>query len=351
MRRDFRHLHEARLDLAREDVDAVDDEHVVGAGVDAVHDAHRAPALALLNLEAREVAGAVAHHRGAEAVEGGEDEFAFLAVGQRLEGVGIDDLRVEVVLPDVQPVRVLAVAGDAGAGDLGETVDVVGGDAGDLLDARADFVRPRLRAEDAVLQLGVAAEVDAELLGHGGEVEEVARRAADDGDAEVLHEHDLLFGVAGAGRQHRAAELLRAVVGAEAAGEESVAVGDLHHVVAGDAVHGHAPGDALGPDRYVAGGLRDADRLAGGAGGAVEAVDLAHRRGGEPERVLVAQVRLFHEGELREVLERHEVARLDAGLVAAAAEERHALVFVGDESLELLELQRPQLVDAHVVWF
>ena len=136
---------------------------------------------------------------------------------------------------------------------------------------------------------------------------------------------------------------------AETAGEESVAVGDLHDVVARDTVHGQAARRAVRPDVEVALGLRDADRLAGRARGAVEAVDLAHRRGSEAIGVLVAEIRLLHERELGEVLERHEVAGLYAFLVAAAAEQRHALVLVGDELLKLGELHCAQLLDGHEI--
>ena len=34
---------------------------------------------------------------------GGEDQFAFRAIGQHLAGLGADHLGVEVILPDVQP--------------------------------------------------------------------------------------------------------------------------------------------------------------------------------------------------------------------------------------------------------
>ena len=136
---------------------------------------------------------------------------------------------------------------------------------------------------------------------------------------------------------------------AEAAGEEPVAVGDLHDVVLRDSVHRHAARDAVRPDRDVLGRLGYADGLSGRARRAVEAVDLRHGRRSEPKRVLVAQVRLLHERELREVRERHEVARLDALFVAAAAEERDVLVFVGDEVLQFRELQLAQLVYGHEV--
>ena len=227
----------------------------------------------------------------------------------------------------------------------------MGLDAGNLLDAFAYFVGPRFRAEDAVLELRVAAEVDSEFFGDGREMQEVARRAADDRHAQVLHQHDLLLRVACARGEDGASEPLRAIVRAEAAGEEPVAVGDLHDVVFRDAVHRHAAHDAVGPYSDVLSRLRDADGLAGGAGRAVEAVDLRHRRGREAERIFVAEVRLLHEWELREVGERREVSRLHAFLVAAPAEERDVLVFVGDEFLQFLKLHLSQLGNRHVVGF
>ena len=83
----------------------------------------------------------------------------------------------------------------------------------------------------------------------------------------------------------------------------------------------------------------------------MEAVDLRHRRGGEPIGVLVAKVGLFHEGKLREVRKRHEVAGLHAFLVATAAEEGDMFVFVGNEFLQFPELHLSQLRDRHVVGF
>ena len=340
---------ECRFDLAREHVHAMDDEHVVGARGDAVHDAHGATAMRTgAGAQPREVAGTIAHHRRAEAVERGEHEFALFAVGKGLERFGVDDFGIVVVFPDVETATT-AVAGDARTRNLGESVDVVGDDARFPFDRLAHRIRPGFGAEDAVAQFRVAAEVDAELLRDFDDVEEVGGRAGDRGGAEVAHEHQLLFRIAGRSGQHGAAEVLAAVVEAEAAGEESIAVGNLEHVLVGESVHREAARGGVGPDFDVALAVGNADRLARRSRGAVEAHDFGHRRGGEPGGVFIAQIGLLHEGELREVGERHEVARFDARFVAAAAEERHALVFVGDESLEFRELQRAKFLDGHVV--
>ena len=331
----------------------MDNQHVVGAGFDAVHHADGATALAALGVEAREVAGAVADHGRAEAVERREDELALFAVRQGVERFGVDDLGIVMVLEDVEAGRfgfaVRTRRGDTGSGDLGEAVDVMRYDAGKLGDLAAHLVRPRFGAEDAVPELRVAAEVDAGLLGDFNDVEEVARGAGDGGRAEIAHQHELLLGVAGGGWQHRAAEVLAAVVEAEAAGEESVAVGDLEDVLVSEPVHRERARGRVRPDLDVTLRVGDADGLAGRAGRAVEADDLLERSGGQAGRILVAEVRLFHEREPREILERDEIAGLDAFFVAACPEQGDAVIFVGDDGLELLQLKGPQLVDGHEI--
>ena len=105
-----------------------------------------------------QVAGAVADHRHRLLGQRGEDQLALLAVGQHLAGDRVDDLRVEVVLPDVQPVLGLdALLRDARADHLGQPVDVDRVDAEDLLHLDAHLVGPRLGAEDADLQRRLAA--------------------------------------------------------------------------------------------------------------------------------------------------------------------------------------------------
>ena len=242
-----------------------------------------------------------------------------------------------------------AGAGHARARDLGEAVDVVGDDARLAFDRLAHFVRPRFGAEDAVAELRVAPEVDALLLRLVHDAEEVGGRRRDGGHAEVAHEHDLALGVAARDGQHGAAESLAAVVEAEAAGEESVAVGDLDHVARADAVHREAAHRAVLPNLNVLYRVRDADGFARGARGAVEADDFVHRRAAEAHRVLVAEIHLLREGQQLDVGERLDVLGPHAALLAALAEEGHALVGVLHRPLEAVQLERAEGFDGHVV--
>ena len=106
------------LDLAREDVHAADDEHVVAAAGDALHARKRTAACALAGDDPRDVPRPVADDRDALLGERREHDLAVLAVGHGLERLGVDDLDQEVVLEDVEPVLVHALGGHARAHHL-----------------------------------------------------------------------------------------------------------------------------------------------------------------------------------------------------------------------------------------
>ena len=184
--------------------------------------------------------------------EGGEDQFAVLAVGQDVVGEGVDDLGVEVVLPDVQAVLGLhALLGDAGADHLRQAVDVDGVDVHALLDLAAHLLRPGFRAEDADPQ-GGRPRVDALLLELVEQGEHVGGGDHDDLGPEVLDDLHLACGHAAGGRDHRTTGPFGAVVGAEAAGEQAVAVGDVHLVAGAAAGRADRAGDDVRPQGEVA---------------------------------------------------------------------------------------------------
>ena len=95
----------------------------------------------------------------------------------------------------------------------------------------AHLVRPRLGPEQPRPQLRVILEADAHLVRDLTHMDHVRRRACHGGDAKVLDELHLPFGVAGAGRYDRRADALCPIVEPQPAGEQTVGVGHLHHVV------------------------------------------------------------------------------------------------------------------------
>jgi hypothetical protein len=100
----------------------------------------------------------------------------------------------------------------------------------------AHLVRPRLGAEDSEPQRR-GRRVIALPFHLVDDREHVRRGDHDDVRAEVPDQRDLPFGHAAGDRHHRAAKLLRAVVCAQPAGEQSVPVGVVQDV-AGTAARG-----------------------------------------------------------------------------------------------------------------
>src|SRR5262245_7825426 len=218
-----------RLDLRRINVDAADDEHVVVAPGDAA-DAHVAAAAAAAPVgKARDVARAIADHRQRLLGERRDDELSLGALGQDPAGLGIDDLEEKVVLPAVQAFLRLAFHRYARPHDLGQAVDVDGAYSEAVLQLLPHGLAPGLGAEHADLERA-GAQIHPLALGDLGDVERVRGRRAEDARAEVLQQRHLAFRHPAGYGDHGGAEALAAVVRAQPAGKEAVAVGVMNDV-------------------------------------------------------------------------------------------------------------------------
>ena len=144
------------LNLGWEDVDALDDHHIIAAALHLFHPDVGAPAGTGGVVEAGDVAGAVAQKRQRLFKERGDNQLAGGARGQHLAGFGIDDLRDKMILPDVQPAAVFTFSRNAGAGQLAHPVVVGGDDAEVFLNLLAHFGGAALRTEKADPQFEIA---------------------------------------------------------------------------------------------------------------------------------------------------------------------------------------------------
>ena len=132
-------------------------------------------------------------------------------------------------------------------------------------------------------------------------------------------------------------------MGAKAAREEAVAVGNLHNVVGAATRVANAAREAVCPEVKVMLGV-GAKR--GHARGARRHVDLSNVREGHGKHAVggrVAQVLLGHKGRVGKVIERGQVIGVKARLVKGALVERDVLVAVDQRAahahkLHLLEL-------------
>ena len=93
-------LQEHRLNLGREYINALDNEHIVAAATGFAHLHKGTSTGALFAGEYANVAGAIAQQGERLLGQGSENQLALGSFGQNLPGVGIDDLRNEVILVD-----------------------------------------------------------------------------------------------------------------------------------------------------------------------------------------------------------------------------------------------------------
>ena len=123
-----------------EDVDAADNEHVVRAAHRLGHSYMGSSAGAGRTVQNADVTGPVTEQGKGLFGDGGEHQFPLGAVREHLAGIGIDDLRDEMILTDVHAFLFAALVGDPGTGELGEPVDIIGFDPQLVLNILAHFL-------------------------------------------------------------------------------------------------------------------------------------------------------------------------------------------------------------------
>ena len=189
----------------------------------------------------------------------------------------------------------------------------------------------------------VLARVDALGLHLVEDRQEVRRGHHDDPRLEVHDQLHLPLGHAAADRDDRAAQPLGAVVRAEPAGEQPVAVGHVHRSP------GRPPAALI--ERAITSaqvsrssrGVAHDGRLARRTAGGVHAADLLARHREHAERVVRAQVGLGGEREPRQVGQRLRSSGVTPGGVEGAPVVRHVLVDPLERVAQPLQLQRLEL--------
>ena len=153
------------FDLLREEVDSLDDEHVVQPSVDSVDAEACSSAGALFPGEdSGDVPGAEPEDGQRLACEGCDDDVSVLSVREDLSRLRVDHFRNVLVFPDMDAAVCLAVhsRGSHAAG-FRHSVDVEGLDSGACLDFPAHFIGECLRTEDSDLEVR---EVHLQFVGH-----------------------------------------------------------------------------------------------------------------------------------------------------------------------------------------
>ena len=208
-----------------------------------------------------------------------------------------------MILPDVKAVLALhAFDRDAGADGLRAAEDVDRLHVEASLDLFAHRLGPWFGAVNADLQRA-APGIQALAFELVGDRQHVGRRHGDDPGLEVGDHRHVALGESARRRDHGAAEPLRTAMEAEAAGEEAIAVGDVHHVAGSRAGGAQAAGDEAGPHLKIGLCVANHGGDAGGAARRVDADDLLARHREHAEGIVAAEVFLDREREPCEVVQ------------------------------------------------
>ncbi len=335
-RDDAAHLGRERADdLAErrgEDVDAADDQHVVGAA-DAANPRRGAAAGAAAGPQPDMVAAPEAEERHGLLGEMRVDELALGAVGERhgRPGVGVDQLEMDQ-----------AAAAEMHAALLGAFAPQRGRDVADphrLGDRRAPrFLEllPHRRlaaaglAGDEQLRDARRACVDAALARPLGEVERIGRGQRHGVRLEEPDRGHQPFGIAAADRDVRDAEETEGVEG-DAGDERTGAIGGDQAVATPDAAGGIGARRDAGPVDDVVGGERDVARRSSGAARREDADGVAERDTEmRADRLVVtsrlADLVLLRRRQRSDAVEAADcLGRIEAGLAELAAIEARPL--------------------------
>ena len=238
---------------------------------------------------------AEAHGGHALLADGSDDQLSPFAIGQRFTRHRIDDLRDEIILPDVQSLALEALHRHAGTDALGQTVNVQRADVQQSLDLAAHALRPGFGAKDADAELEVG-HIDLLIADGFAHHQRIGRRAGDSGRSKILHQHQLALGVARGDRHNGRPDTLHAVMKAQPPGEQTVAIGHLHGIFFRHTRAAQTSCHAFRPHLQIVGGISRHNRLAGGAGRSMDADDFLPGRGEGAKGVIVAQITLIHKG-------------------------------------------------------
>ena len=172
----------------------------------------------------------------------------------------------------------------------------------------------------------------------------VAGRDHDDTRFEIGNQRDLPFGHAARHGNDRAAQPFRPVMRAKPAGEQPVAIGDMHDIAFAPTGRADGPRDQIGPAVDIALGIAHHRGFARGARGGMQPHQLLARGGEHAEWIGVAQVGFDGEGEFRQIGERVQVIGMNTRRVKLGAVKRRPLIGVVQRPFQPLQLQRGNLI-------
>ena len=181
------------------------------------------------------------------------------------------------------------------------------------------------------------------LIGNG---QHVAGRDHDDVGFEVLNQLHLAFGLSPAKRHNREAQFFCAIVSAQTASEQAIAIAHMHHVACLRAASSNAASHHRGPCVNVALGIAYHGGFASGATGSMDARTSSTLHCKHAVGIAVAQIDFGGERKLGQVCQGVAITRMHAGFIKLEFVNGRVIVGVLKRGFQTFELQGTQLVDA-----
>ena len=161
----------------------------------------------------------------------------------------------------------------------------------------------------------------------------------------------MLLGVACPGRDYAGAKMFDAIMSAQTAREQAVAVGHGEDVVARDAIGCQTTRHTLAPHPDVLTRVAHNGGITRGAAGSVYTDNLTLRCSLQTKGIVVTQILLCSEGQLLDVLYGLNVIRTNVQLLQLIAVEGHIMIYVLHNFVKTFTLERAHLIAAHTFFF
>ena len=190
------------FDLGREDIHALHLHHIVRAPDERIDARERRATFALTRNDARKIVRTITYERSTFFAQRGDNELADLSIREHLARLGIHDLEVAIVIPYMHAAFIIARNTNAGTVYFRKTVDVIDLHAQFISDTLTHLVTPTLGSDDRALKIQLITH--ATLGDLFGQEKRIRAGRAKNGRLHVLHEADLLIGIARPhGNRHR----------------------------------------------------------------------------------------------------------------------------------------------------
>ena len=169
-------LQQHRLNLRREDVHALDNQHIVAAAHGFAHLDMCPTARTLLVPKNADIACPVAQQRESLLRNRGEHQFTLRSFRKHFAGVWVDNFCDKMIFVDVHAGLCAALIRHTRAGKFSQTVNIICFDTETLLDILPHLLTPCLRTENTGLQMDFV--LQPALVDGFCQIRSVGRRAA-----------------------------------------------------------------------------------------------------------------------------------------------------------------------------